>query len=24
VQTVEGDKNGLWTTCVAAAVLIPY
>lgn len=23
VQTVEGDKNGLWTTCVAAAVLIP-
>jgi len=24
VQTVEGGKNGLWTTCVAAAVLIPY
>ncbi len=24
VQTVEGDKNGRWTTCVAAAVLIPY
>ncbi len=24
VQTVEGDKNGLWTTAVAAAVLIPY
>ena len=24
VQTIEGDKNGLWTTCVAAAVLIPY
>ncbi len=23
VQTVEGDKNGLWTTCCAAAVLIP-
>lgn len=23
VQTVEGDKNGLWTTCVAAAVFIP-
>lgn len=23
-QTVEGDKNGLWTACVAAAVLIPY
>lgn len=23
VQTVEGDKKGLWTTCVAAAVLIP-
>jgi arginine decarboxylase len=23
VQTIEGDKNGLWTTCVAAAVLIP-
>jgi len=22
VQTVEGDKNGLWTTCCAAAVLI--
>ena len=22
VQTVEGDKNGLWTTAVAAAVLI--
>ena len=22
VQTVEGDKNGLWTTTVAAAVLI--
>lgn len=22
VQTVEGDKNGLWTTCVAAAVFI--
>ncbi|MCH7872641.1 MAG: pyruvoyl-dependent arginine decarboxylase, partial [Planctomycetes bacterium] len=21
-QTVEGDKNGLWTTAVAAAVLI--
>ena len=24
VQTTEGDKNGLWTACVAAAVLIPY
>ena len=23
VQTVEGDKNGLWTTAVASAVLIP-
>ncbi len=23
VQTVEGNKNGLWTTAVAAAVLIP-
>lgn len=23
VQTAEGDKNGLWTTTVAAAVLIP-
>jgi len=23
VQTAEGDKNGLWTTAVAAAVLIP-
>ncbi len=23
VQTVEGDKNGLWTTACAAAVLIP-
>ena len=23
VQTVEGDKNGLWTTVVAAAVLVP-
>lgn len=23
VQTVEGDKNGLWTTAVAAAVLLP-
>jgi len=23
VQTVEGDKNGLWTTCVAAAVFVP-
>ena len=23
VQTVEGDKNGLWTTALAAAVLIP-
>jgi arginine decarboxylase len=23
VQTVEGDKNGLWTTCCAAAVLLP-
>jgi arginine decarboxylase len=23
VQTVEGDKNGLWTTAAAAAVLIP-
>lgn len=23
VQTVEGDKNGLWTTTVAAAVLLP-
>ena len=23
VQTNEGDKNGLWTACVAAAVLIP-
>lgn len=23
VQTVEGDKNGLWTTAIAAAVLIP-
>lgn len=23
VQSVEGDKNGLWTTAVAAAVLIP-
>ena len=22
VQTVEGDKNGLWTTAVAAAVLV--
>lgn len=22
VQTVEGDKNGLWTTAIAAAVLI--
>ena len=22
VQTVEGDKRGLWTTCVAAAVFI--
>lgn len=22
VQTVEGDKKGLWTTCVAAAVLV--
>ncbi|MCH7807672.1 MAG: pyruvoyl-dependent arginine decarboxylase, partial [Planctomycetes bacterium] len=22
VQTVEGDKNGLWTTAVAAAVFI--
>jgi len=24
VQTVEGEKSGLWTSCVAAAVLIPY
>ena len=23
VQTVEGDKNGLWTTTIAAAVLLP-
>ena len=23
VQTVEGDKNGLWTTALAAAVLLP-
>ena len=23
VQTIEGDKRGLWTTAVAAAVLIP-
>ena len=23
VQTIEGDKNGLWTTAVAAAVFIP-
>jgi len=23
VQTAEGDKNGLWTTVVAAAVLLP-
>ncbi len=23
VQTVEGDKNGRWTTCIAAAVFIP-
>ena len=23
VQTVEGDKRGLWTTAVAAAVLLP-
>ncbi len=23
VQTIEGDKNGLWTTAVAAAVLMP-
>lgn len=23
VQTVEGDKSGLWTTAVAAAVLLP-
>lgn len=23
VQTVEGDKRGLWTTAIAAAVLIP-
>ena len=23
VQTIEGDKNGLWTTAVAAAVLLP-
>ena len=23
VQTAEGDKNGLWTTAVAAVVLIP-
>ena len=23
VQTVEGDKNGLWTTALAAAVLVP-
>jgi len=23
VQSAEGDKNGLWTTAVAAAVLIP-
>lgn len=22
VQTAEGDKNGLWTTCVAAAILL--
>ena len=22
VQTVEGDKHGLWTTCVAAAVFL--
>jgi arginine decarboxylase len=22
VQTVEGDKNGLWTTAVAAAVFL--
>jgi arginine decarboxylase len=22
VQTAEGDKNGLWTTCVAAAVFL--
>lgn len=22
VQTSEGDKNGLWTTCVAAAILL--
>jgi arginine decarboxylase len=23
VQTIEGDKHGLWTTAVAAAVLLP-
>lgn len=23
VQTIEGDKNGLWTTAVSAAVFIP-
>jgi len=23
VQTAEGDKNGLWTTVVAAAVFVP-
>ena len=23
VQTVEGDKNGLWTTALSAAVLLP-
>jgi arginine decarboxylase len=22
-QSAEGDKNGLWTTVVAAAVLLP-
>jgi arginine decarboxylase len=22
VQTVEGDKNGLWTTAISAAVLV--
>ena len=22
-QTAEGDKNGLWTTVVAAAVFVP-
>jgi len=22
-QTAEGDKNGLWTTVIAAAILLP-